>query len=91
MLAKADTVRKLPQLNSPASSRIPKGSIKNFSVKESSSLNKGLNWPVRENSPSALLIRNQSPNFRSGSVRGRKISDENLQQVSLAQFIGYMD
>lgn len=85
MLTRADTVKKLHQLRGPASSRTLKGSIKNFSTNESSSLNKGINWPDRENSPSPLLIRKPSPDPRSGSVRGRKTSDEKPQQVSSTQ------
>lgn len=83
MLTKADTVKKLPQLTIPASSRTPTGSSKNFSVKESSSLNRGINRLQREKSFSPQLIRKPSPDPRAGSVRGRKINDEISQQVSI--------
>lgn len=88
MLTKADTVKKLPQLTIPAASRTPQGSIKNFSVKELGSLNGAINRPGGEKSPLPLMITEPSPDSISESVRGRKIRDENFQQVSPTQPLG---
>lgn len=90
MLTEADTVKKLPRLTTLTSSRTWIGSTKNFSMKESSSLDKGINWLDREILPSPLLIRKPSADYRPGSVRGRKARDENHQQVSSTQPLGDM-
>lgn len=90
MLTKSDTPEKLPQFITPASSETSKASMKRFSVEETDSLNKKIDWPVRNKSHLLLRKREPSSDPRTGSTSEPNISDENNQQVSSAQPLGYI-